>query len=253
MKVYGIQFDPKWEQKDHNYQEVERMLGAEQIDENSLIVLPETFATGFSLNTEITSSDEPEKTTSFLRQLSIRYQSWTLGGIVERNNQRNYNRLICLSPNGQIIGNYYKIHLISQSGEDKVHTAGTQCKVFQIEAFTLCPIICYDLRFPELFRKGIDSGANLFVVIACWPDARIEHWKNLLKARAIENQAYVIGVNRTGNEPENLYSGNSMIFGPKGENISQLGKETGILKGHIEIEQVVKWRKDFPALEHRKI
>jgi predicted amidohydrolase len=71
LKVYGIQFDPKWEQKNHNYQEVERMLEAEQIDENSLIVLPETFATGFSLNTEITSSDEPEKTTSFLRQLSI--------------------------------------------------------------------------------------------------------------------------------------------------------------------------------------
>ena len=253
MQVYGIQFDPKWEEKDYNFREVERILEAEKIAKNSLIVLPEMFATGFSLNTEITSLNEPEKTASFLRQLSIRYQSWILAGIVEKNNQRNYNRLICFSPDGQNIGNYDKIHLISQGGEDKVHTPGTQCRVFQVKEFTLCPIICYDLRFPELFRKGVEKGANLFVVIACWPAIRIEHWKSLLQARAIENQAYVIGINRTGNEPQNLYSGNSMIFGPKGENISQLGKETDILKGYIEIEQVVKWRKDFPALEHRKI
>ena len=147
------------------------------------------FATGFSLKTEITSSDEPEKTSSFLRQLSIRYQSWILAGIVVRNNQQNFNRLICISSDGQNIGNYDKIHLISQGGEDRVHTPGTQCRVFQVEEFTLCPIICYDLRFPELFRKGVEQGANLFVVIACWPTERIEHWKSLLQARAIENQA----------------------------------------------------------------
>ena len=253
MQVYGIQFDPKWEEKDDNYREVERLLETEKIAKNSLIVLPETFATGFSLNTEITTSGEPEKTTSFLRKLSIHYQSWILAGIIDKNNQQNFNRFICLSPDGENMGNYDKIHLISQCGEDKVHAPGTQCRVFQVEEFTLCPIICYDLRFPELFRKGVEKGANLFVVIACWPAVRIEHWKSLLQARAIENQAYVAGINRTGNEPQNLYSGNSMIFGPKGENISQLGKETDILKGYIEIEQVLKWRKDFPALEHRKI
>ena len=253
MQVYGIQFDPKWEKKDYNYRAVERILEAEKIAENSLIVLPEMFATGFSLDTETTSADEPEKTSSFLRQLSIRYQSWILAGIVERNKQRNFNRLICFSPGGQNIGNYDKIHLISQGGEDHVHTPGTQCRVFQVEEFTLCPIICYDLRFPELFRKGVEKGANLFVVIACWPALRIAHWRSLLQARAIENQAYVVGINRTGNEPQNLYTGNSMIFGPKGEKISQLGKETDMLKGHIEIAQVVKWRKDFPALAHRKV
>ena len=166
MQVYGIQFDPKWEEKHYNFREVERILEAEKIAKNSLIVLPEMFATGFSLNTEITSLNEPEKTASFLRQLSIRYQSWILAGIVERNNQQNFNRLICFSPDGQNIGKYDKIHLISQGGEDKVHSPGTQCRVFQVEEFTLCPIICYDLRFPELFRKGVKKGANLFVVIA---------------------------------------------------------------------------------------
>ena len=107
---------------------------------------------------------------------------------------------------GENVIEYDKIHLITSLEEDKAHSAGKKCKVCDVGPFTMCPTICYDLRFPELYRQGTRMGANLFVVIACWPEVRIQHWMTLLQAEPFENQAFVIGLNRTGKEPKNIYN-----------------------------------------------
>ena len=252
MKIYGVQFDPIWEKKQDNFHYIRQTLEKEDVEKSSLIVLPESFATGFSLNTEITTKSEPGLTKSFIRDLAVNHRSWVVGGMVEKVNQQNFNRFICYSPNGENVIEYDKIHLITALGEDKAHAAGKKCKVCDVGAFTMCPTICYDLRFPELFRQGTRMGANLFVVIACWPEVRINHWTTLLQARAIENQAFVIGLNRTGKEPGNIYNGNSVIFGPKGEVIDQLGSKAGILKGQIEVDEAKNWRKQFPAQQDKR-
>jgi len=252
MKIYGIQTSPKWEDKSTNFAQVEQLLRSKKIEAKSLIVLPESFSTGFSLNTQITAKGEPEVSMGFLSRIAKQHNCWVIAGLIVKEQNKYFNRLICLSPEGKLIGQYDKIHLISTLGENNAHAAGKECKIFDLGPFTACPIICYDLRFPELFRHGTRMGANLFVVIACWPEVRIQHWTSLLQARAIENQAFVVGLNRTGKEPENIYNGNSIIFGPKGEVIDQLGSKVGILKGLIRVDEVENWRKKFPAQQHKR-
>ena len=252
MKIYGIQFGPIWEKKDQNFLQIKQILERENIEKNSLIVLPESFTTGFSLNSEVTTESEPVLTKSFVRDLALYHRSWVAGGMIEKVNHQSFNRFICYSPKGENVIEYDKIHLITTLGEDKVHTPGKKCKLCDVGPFTMCPTICYDLRFPELYRQGTRMGANLFVVISCWPEVRIQHWTTLLQARAIENQAFVVGLNRTGKEPENIYNGKSVIFGPKGEVIDQLGSKAGILKGEIKIDEVRNWRKEFPSQQDKR-
>lgn len=252
MRVYGVQFNPIWEEKQENFNYIRQALEKEEVEKNSLIILPETFATGFSLNTGITTDSEPSLTKSFVRDLAVNHRSWVAGGMIEKVNRQSFNRFICYSPKGENVIEYDKIHLITSLEEDKAHSAGKKCKLCDVGPFTMCPSICYDLRFPELFRQGTRMGANLFVVIACWPEVRIQHWMTLLQARAIENQAFVIGLNRTGKEPKNIYNGNSVIFDPKGKVIEHLGSKAGILKGEIKVDEVENWRKQFPAQKHKR-
>ena len=167
------------------------------------------------------------------------------------------NRSFLVGPNGKVVARYDKIHMFDISLNDKISfeeskhfKPGNQAILVQTNFAPLGMTICYDLRFPELFRKGIQMGANLFVVIACWPKIRIHHWKILLQARAIENQSYVFGVNRTGEEPNNKYSGNSLIIGPKGEIISEMKEEEGIMDAKLQFSEISKWRNEFPVLRN---
>ena len=250
MRVYGVQFNPIWEEKQENFNYIRQALEKEEVEKNSLIILPETFATGFSLNTGITTDSEPSLTKSFVSDLAVNHRSWVAGGMIEKVNRQSFNRFICYSPKGENVIEYDKIHLITSLEEDKAHSAGKKCKVCDVGPFTMCPTICYD-RFPNS-SDGTRMGANLFVVIACWPELRINHLTTLLQARAIENQAFVIGLNRTGKEPGNIYNGNSVIFDPKGEVIDQLGSNAGILKGQIEVDEAKNWRKQFPAQQDKE-
>ncbi|HKG80277.1 MAG TPA: nitrilase-related carbon-nitrogen hydrolase, partial [Pyrinomonadaceae bacterium] len=114
--------------------------------------------------------------------------------------------------------------------------------------FTVSPFICYDLRFPEIFRAAVFQGAQLFVVIANWPASRVRHWITLLKARAIENQAYVMGVNRCGNDPKLSYSGHSMIIDPRGEVLADASEVEGVISAEIDAEALAQYRREFPFL-----
>jgi predicted amidohydrolase len=134
------------------------------------------------------------------------------------------------------------------AAESAVHEAGSETVVFGLGEFTMAPLVCYDLRFPELFRAAARRGADLFVVIAAWPAIRIDHWRTLLRARAIENMAFVIGVNRTGREPSGECGGCSVIIDPRGEIIAEAGRDETILTAEIFHASVAAWRAEFPAL-----
>ncbi len=254
MKVFCIQFNSKWKEKNSNFQTVTSLLKNHKIPAGSLIVLPEMFATGFCLDPSITTMGEPERTESFLSQLSREKECWIMAGmnLPSECKGKAYNTAVTFDPEGKKSSVYKKLHLIPMLGENHVHLAGKQVTSISIGSFTASPAICYDLRFPELFHDALQLGANLFVVLGCWPKVRIKHWITLLQARAIENQAYVIGVNRVGEDPSLQYGGHSMIVSPKGEIIEDGLEKEGIIDATIELQQVKEWRSEFPVIPKSK-
>ena len=250
MNVYGIQLDSAWVNKDENFTKVDTILSARHIKKNSLLVLPEMFATGFSLEPSKTLRSEPQKTESYLSNLAKIKQCWVVAGMTQPSKQEGtaHNCAVIFSPDGVNISSYSKIHPIPILGEDRVHLAGSSVESIKIDSFVVTPLICYDLRFPEVFRLALKQETNVFIVIACWPKVRIEHWITLLQARAIENQSYVIGVNRVGKDPDLEYGGRSLIVDPLGKIITEGDESEGIIEASIEKEKIEKWRDQFPVL-----
>jgi len=252
MRIYGIQADLEWEDKDANFTKIRSLLDDGNIQPESLIVLPETFSTGFSMNLKVTVRNEPGQTESFLSGLAKDRKCWVTGGLIEptSDDQKGSNRSVTFSPDGKKFASYGKIQPAAVYRENEVHEPGNRVEVFPLGGFLACPLICYDLRFPELFRIGMQKGANLFIVIACWPKIRIGHWVSLLKARAIENQSYVVGVNRTGSDPNMEFGGNSVVIDPKGEILANAGETESVLSMEIDSSLVAQWREEFPVLKH---
>ena len=254
MKIYGIQANLAWEDKEANFTKIRSLLDDENLQPGSLIVLPETFSTGFSMNLQVTTMNEPGQTESFLSGLAKDTSCWVTGGLVEpaTDGQKGINRSVSFSPDGQKLCSYGKIHPAAFFGEDKVHKPGDRVEVFPLNDFMVCPLVCYDLRFPELFRIGMQKGANLFIVIACWPKERIDHWVSLLKARAIENQAYVVGVNRVGSDPETEFGGRSLVIDPMGETLADAGMDESVAQAELDLSRLDAWREKFPVLKHAR-
>ena len=216
-----------------------------------MVVLPEAFATGFSLNPKATTRAEPDQTYAFLSNISISHKIWILAGVIvpNENKTKAKNIAVLFNPNGKQVGVYQKMYPFTPMGEEKVHTSGKSTKTFDVEGFQLSPILCYDLRFPELFRMNILQGTNLFVVIASWPKVRINHWHTLLQARAIENQAYVIGLNRTGKDPNHNYTGGSRIIDPTGKTVIEMKDKEEVASTKLDRKLVDQWRNTFPVLK----
>ena len=171
-----------------------------------------------------------------------------MGGITRRGEGKlGRNEAVCYSKSGSFIGRYLKQRPFSGAGEDAVHEQGVEGLVFTWNDMRVSSLICYDLRFPELFRAGAKAGVELFVVIAAWPSVRVDHWVTLLRARAIENQAYVVGVNRTGEEPGRKYSGRSMVVDPHGTVLLDAGENEGTCSCEIIPHAPAEWREVFPA------
>jgi omega-amidase len=254
MRIYGIQANIEWEDKDANFTKIRSLLDDGNIQPESLIVLPETFSTGFSMNLKVTARNEPGQTESFLSDLAKDRKCWVTGGLIEptSEDQKGSNRSVTFSPDGKKLASYGKIQPAAVYREDEVHEPGDRVDVFTLGSFLACPLICYDLRFPELFRIGMQKGATLFIVIACWPKIRIEHWVSLLKARAIENLSYVIGINRVGSDPNLEYGGRSLVIDPKGEILADGGEGECVLEMEIDPAFVDKWREEFPVLKHAR-
>ncbi|MCU0407224.1 MAG: hypothetical protein MUE64_09745, partial [Ignavibacteriaceae bacterium] len=174
-------------------------------------------------------------------------------GIIERRKNRIYNTLIHIKPDGNLLKLYRKIHPFSYSGENENYNAGTKPVYTKIRSWKIGLTICYDLRFPELYRKYGKKRTQLIVNIANWPDTRIEHWRALLKARAIENQCYVAGVNRVGKDPKLNYVGFSSLFDPMGKELAAVENEETVILIELDKHYVNEVRGRFPFLDDLKL
>jgi omega-amidase len=249
MDVHLVQLDIAWEDKPANHAKVTAMLGAVRPVPGSLIVLPEMFSTGFSMNLAATAQSEQREDESFLAGLARKHQSGVIGGVVSPvQNGKAKNESVAFGPDGALLARYAKMQPFMLGGEGECYAAGEAVLTFPFQGFTVAPLVCYDLRFPEHFRTAVKRGANLMVVIASWPVKRYHHWLTLLQARAIENLSYVIGVNRTGRDPELNYNGRSVVVSPHGHVIADGGEGEGVVSARIELADVEGWRAQFPAL-----
>ena len=250
MKIYCCQFDMQWEDKKGNFGKVRSLLTAEKPQKEALVLLPEMFATGFSMNVPAIAEKEGGVTENFLSETARQFGVFLMGGVVTQGKGgRGRNEAVLYSPGGELIARYCKLQPFTPGGESQNYVAGEEIVIVPWRGFSLAPFICYDLRFPEPFRAAVGRGANLITVIASWPVARIQHWVTLLQARAIENQAYVAGVNRCGKDPKLSYSGRSMIVNPRGEIIADAGEGECVISAEIDLDELASYRTELPFLK----
>src|SRR5262245_11737881 len=249
MQIIGIQIDSAWENKAANHDKVLSLLDRAKPPAGALVVLPEMFATGFSMNVA-SIHDGARETQDFLSRTAAQRGIYLMGGVVTKDETtgRGRNEAVVYSPEGGDVARYCKMQPFTLGGESEHYVAGERVCLFECEEFIVAPFICYDLRFPERFRAATARGANLIVVIASWPAVRDDHWVTLLKARAIENQSYVVGVNRCGQDPKHYHSGRSVIYDPHGRALAEAGSEEVWIDARVELQPLLDWRRSFPAL-----
>ncbi|MSP71077.1 MAG: carbon-nitrogen family hydrolase [Myxococcales bacterium] len=251
LTVCGLQLDLVWEDPALNFERAERLIeSARRTHEARLIVLPEMFATGFSMRASAIV-DHAEKTSRFLSECAVRHGCWVLGGLACAGIEKPRNTAVLYDPEGHERLRYEKIHPFSLAHEDEHFEGGLRLPVVTVEGVRLCVLICYDLRFPEPFRLRADE-VDLFIVIANWPEARRAAWSTLLAARAIENQAYVLGVNRVGEGNGLRYTGDSALHGPLGEVLESASLVEALVAGEIDPQRVEDVRAKFGFLGDRR-
>lgn len=250
MRLALIQMDIAWQNKDRNHQRVISFIRQASGHDCELIVFPEMFTTGFSM--DISKIDDGSETDSLLSGAAEKYGLYIIAGFTVKENNIARNIARVYDPGGRCIAEYTKIHPFSYLGEDKYFIAGNETVIFEIYGIPSSVFICYDLRFPEIFRK-VAKDIHLIFVIANWPSSRIEHWKTLLQARAIENQCFVIGVNRTGRDGNGIhYPGCSCVYDPSGNILLTGDNGEEFLTVEIEPSEVQKVRREFPFLRDMK-
>lgn len=250
MKVAGLQPDIAWEDPEENFRRVTAL--AEQAAEEGarLLALPEAFATGFSMQSAA-MADRAEDTRSFLARLATDHGVWVLGGYVESGDQRPVNACSLMSPDGDEALHCRKIHPFSLAGEPEHFESGGEIHTTAVEGIRVTPLICYDLRFVELFRAAA-AATDFFIVIANWPAARAHAWRTLLAARAIDCQAWVLGVNRVGTAEGHPHRGDTTLLDPMGEVIDTLADSPGIVVGEVNPGVVTEVRERYPFLADRR-
>lgn len=217
----------QWEDKKENYKRAGTFIQNASEHGCNIVVLPEMFNTGFSMNIFRIGEPENGETASFLSQMAKEYRINIIAGfpIWEMNNEKGRNIAVVYDTEGNVIATFTKLHPFSFAKEDQYYIAGNDIVTFTVDGMLSSIFICYDLRFPEVFRKVTKKVQAIFV-IANWPTSRKDHWEALLRARAIENQCFIIGVNRTGADGNGIhYPGASRIYDPLGNNICA-GTET---------------------------
>lgn len=249
MKIFCCQHDIVWEDKAATHTRVEAVPGQEVFSCGSLLVLPEMFSTGFSLDVPRIAEGEARESERFLADVARTNGIFVMGGVVNAGSDgRGRNEAVVFSPEGRELARYCKTQPFTLGGEMAAFTPGQGPTLFQWGECLVAPFICYDLRFPEIFRPAARAGAQLITVIASWPDARIGQWVKLLQARAIENQCYVAGVNRVGSDPRFHYSGRSMIVDFRGDILVDAGSEENIISAELDLEDLAEYRRELPFL-----
>jgi len=250
LRAAGLQLDSAWEDPSASFGRAERLLAQAAGQGVRLAVLPEMFATGFSMRAEGLLSMAPV-IRAFLSEAARRHGLWLCAGVVLSGAQRPRNAALIVDPDGAERLRYDKLHPFSLAGEPEHYESGDRLGTVTIEGLRVTPLICYDLRFPEPFRLRA-SETDAFLVIASWPAARREHWRVLLRARAIENQAYVLGVNRVGDADGQYHAGDSMLIDPLGEVLAAAADQEAVLAGDLDAQKVADLRQRFSFLADRR-
>ena len=279
-----VQLDVAWEDPTRNHDRVRQLLDKADVRPGDLVLLPEMFATGFSFNIERTN-DKAGATMSFFVELADDLQAIVQGGrtVASCHSCAARNVMSMVAPGGRMLCEYAKIHLFSPGGEQEKFEPGRDVLTYEwgatsdqrhatskpsqvadrvspVASLRVQPAICYDLRFPELFRAGLKAGAELIALGACWPSVRQHHWRSLLIARAIENQCFVLGCNRVGDDPPKMdtfpglhYAGGSIAVGPQGDVLGELDDKPGVLSVPLDPAEVRGWRDKFGAWKDRRL
>jgi omega-amidase len=245
MKITIVQPSTIWEDKLANYFNIKNLLES-SFGKTDMVVLPEMFSTGFSLNAAELAEEFNGKTLNWMSELSMMGNFAICGSFIVKSLDKYYNRFAFVLPRKKPL--YYdKRHLFSLAKEDEIFSGGKTRRFINYLGFRCLPIICYDLRFPVWCRNKGDY--DIMICVASWPAVRRDAWNTLLKARAIENQCFVIGVNRTGIDNEGLkYAGDSIVIDPQGKSLGKVSEyEEGTATVDISLSELQKFRKKFPV------
>ena len=251
MRVGLTQMDIVWENKEQNMEHARRLMAQAAKQKVDLLVFPEMTLTGFTMNTELAGEEMLfSPTLRFFKEASVTYNMAMAFGYVENFGGEYYNKLI-LTEGGRILFDYDKIHPFNYGEEGKHYTGGHEVKTANLKGVAVSGFVCYDLRFPEVFQ-AVSDRTDLILVIANWPKERLLHWETLLRARAIENQCYIVGVNRTGKGNGLEYCESSVAFDPFGERLTEAQDQSELLIIDVDPDEVRRIRRQFPFREDRK-
>lgn len=253
MIVAGLQLDIVWESPDDNFALASTLAERAVRADARLLVLPEMFATGFSMDAAAVAP-HAERIRAFLGDLANRHHVWVLGGYADPAGQpgtKPRNACSLYDPQGREQLRYHKIHPFSLAGEHEHYDGGTALHTLDVEGVRVTPLICYDLRFPEPFRAAA-AGTDLFCVIANWPAKRRDAWRLLLRARAVENQCYVLGVNRVGEAGGLAHCGDSGLIDPFGNVLIGAQSVATVVNGPVDAAAVAAARAQFSFLADRR-
>lgn len=253
MRLAAVQLDIAWHDPTTNRARMAALLDGADLPAGSIAVLPELGDVGFSIDLDaVTPSDAPAWAAEQARQRAIHI---AVGYPRRAEDGFGRNEMAIAAPDGSLGEAYAKVHPFGFGRETEAYRGGQRLVLRRVGPFTACPLVCYDLRFPELWRLATLAGADLFLIGASWPAARQHHWRSLLIARAIENQAYVVAANRVGRDPSLTYGGGSMIIGPTGEVLAEANDQPCVLTALADHAALSAWRAKFPALRdvHREL
>jgi omega-amidase len=249
-----IQSNLHWENKEANLKQFEEKIKAIK-EPAQVVILPEMFSTGFSMSPETLAETMQGPTVQWMKKVAAEKRIILTGSVIIEEDGNYYNRLIWMQPNGQF-GFYNKKHRFAYAGEDEHYAAGNQRFVASVNGLKINLLICYDLRFPvwarQQYSPDLQMEYDVLIYVANWPQRRSHAWKTLLQARAIENQSYVIGVNRVGNDGNNIYhSGDSMVIDPLGEVLYHKADEEDVFTINIDKNYIAAIREKFPFWRDR--
>ena len=242
LSVTIVQADLLWHDATGNRERFATVIEGLQ-QPTDLIVLPEMFTTGFSMDAPGLAETMDGESVNWMRKTAASSNASVCGSLIIADNQQYYNRFICASPAGDLQC-YDKRHLFRLADEQNHYAAGTELLMFDLKGWRICPMVCYDLRFPVWSRNR--DCYDLLLYVANWPDRRHHAWETLLRARAIENLSYIAGVNRTGLDGNDIpYNGGSAIIDYLGEDLAALGDETGTASAELSLDKLTTFRERF--------
>lgn len=246
MHVALLQMDLAWQDAFANRAEVDRLILGAGLPSGSLVLAPEMTDTGFVPRM---AEGAAEDGSAFAAAVAQRHRVWYQHGCTVRATDGfGRNQAVIAAPNGCIAAVYSKIHPFGYGSETEGFRGGSDITLASIAGTIVCPFICYDLRFPEVWRLAALAGTEVFTIGASWPEPRHAHWRALCIARAIENQAFVVACNRVGRDPTHAYAGGSMVISPQGEVLAEGDSASCVLRAELDLDALRAWRERFPAL-----